>query len=303
MITANGIKSAGELRLPDRAAKKPWLRINRNWWRVIALGSLLACIMLVALLAPVLVPHDPYKVAIANRLKPPGYVAADGQMFLLGTDGVGRDVLSRIIQGSQLSLLISVSSVLIAAILGSTIGLLAGFARGKIETVIMRIGDVWLALPDILMALAVTAALGPNVFNLIVALGLSRWVSYVRLVRGNVLSIRELEYVTAARAVGVSSFRIMLRHILPNVLDVIVILATLHLGQMVILEATLSFLGLGIQPPNPSWGGMIGDGRIYLNNAWWVATFPGLAIAVTVLLAGLFGDAVRDALDPRFRAD
>ena len=167
----------------------------------------------------------------------------------------------------------------------------------------MRLADIWLAFPEILLALSVTAVLGPSVTNLIVALGLSRWVSYVRLVRGNVLSIREQEFVTAARSVGVSSPRIMFRHVLPNVFDVIVILAALHLGQMIILESALSFLGLGIQPPTPSWGGMIGDGRIYLHNAWWVATFPGLAIAITVLLAGLFGDAVRDALDPRFRAD
>jgi peptide/nickel transport system permease protein len=278
-------------------------KMNKNWRRVFIIGALLICVVLVAVLAPVLMPQDPFKVSIRDRLKPPGYTAEDGRLFILGTDAIGRDMLSRIILGSQMSLLISFSAVSIAAVIGSIVGLAAGFLRGKFETVVMRIADIWLAFPEILLALSVTAALGPNVINLIVALGLSRWVSYVRLVRGNVLSLREQEFVTAARAVGVPSFRIIFRHILPNVLDVIVILAALHLGQMIILESALSFLGLGIQPPTPSWGGMIGDGRVYLDNAWWVATFPGLAIAVTVLLAGLFGDAMRDALDPRFRED
>ncbi len=294
---------------PDRARKRNWsprawwFGLNRSWHRVILLGAMLSGIFLVAILAPFLTPQDPFKIAIGQRLKPPGFVSADGSLFLLGTDAVGRDVLSRIILGSQLSLTISVSAVLIAAGIGSLVGLIAGYFRGPIESVAMRLGDIWLAFPEILLALSVTAVLGPNVVNLIVALGLSRWVSYVRLVRGNVLSVREQEFVTAARAVGVSSLRIIFRHVLPNVFDVIIILAALHLGQMIILESALSFLGLGIQPPTPSWGTMIADGRTYLNNAWWIATFPGLAIALTVLLAGLFGDAVRDALDPRFRAD
>ena len=278
-------------------------RLSRSWRRALLMGVLLGSVFLLALLAPNLTPHDPFKVSIGTRLKPPGFLAEDGRLFLLGTDGVGRDVLSRVILGSRLSLLIAICAVLIAAITGSSIGLIAGFVRGPVESVVMRLGDIWLAFPEILLALSVTAVLGPSVLNLIVALGLSRWVSYARLVRGSVLAVREREFVTAARALGVSTPRIMFRHILPNVVDVVVILAALHLGQMIILESALSFLGLGIQPPTPSWGGMIGDGRIYLHNAWWVATFPGLAIAGTVLLAGLFGDALRDALDPRFRAD
>lgn len=280
-----------------------WFGLSRPWQRAVPLGALLTCIFLVGIVAPGLTPQDPFKVSIRDRLKPPGYVSESGAVFLLGTDGVGRDVLSRVILGSQMSLLIAVSAVLIAAVLGSCIGLVTGFVRGKIETIVMRLADIWLAFPEILLALSITAVLGASVFNLIVALGLSRWVSYVRLVRGNVLAIREREFVTAAQSIGVSPLRIMFRHVLPNTVDVIVILAALHLGQMIILESALSFLGLGIQPPTPSWGGMIGDGRIYLHNAWWVATFPGLAIAITVLTAGLFGDALRDALDPRFRMD
>jgi peptide/nickel transport system permease protein len=297
------MKTDSVLKTPLAAADRRRPRLNRNWRRVLVRGTLVLCILLVAVLAPLLVPHDPGKVSITTRLKPPLFQAQDGRFFVLGTDGVGRDVLSRVIAGSRMSLLIAASAVAIAALLGSSIGLVSGFARGKIDTVIMRLGDIWLAFPEILLALSVTAVLGPNIVNLIVALGLSRWVSYARLVRGNVLSLREREFVTAARSIGSSTLRILLRHILPNVVDVIVILGALHLGQMVILEAALSFLGLGIQPPTPSWGGMIGDGRVYLHNAWWVATFPGLAIAITVLTAGLFGDALRDALDPRFRAD
>ncbi len=304
MTTADAIfNSAGRTRKRKLSPRAWWRGLNRSWRRVFVLGGLLGCIFLVAILAPSLAPQDPLKIAIGQRLKPPGFVSADGRLFVLGTDSVGRDVLSRIILGSQLSLAISVSAVLIAAGIGSLVGLIAGYFRGPIESVAMRLGDIWLAFPEILLALSVTAVLGPNVVNLVVALGLSRWVSYVRLVRGNVLSVREQEFVTAARAVGVSSPRIIFRHVLPNVFDVIIILAALHLGQMIILESALSFLGLGIQPPTPSWGTMIADGRTYLNNAWWIATFPGLAIALTVLLAGLFGDAVRDALDPRFRAD
>lgn len=295
------MKPSTPITLPSPSPRR--LRLTRSWRRAITLGVMLAGIFLVALFAPALTPQDPLKVSVRDRLKPPGYVSDTGRLFAFGADGVGRDVLSRVILGSQMSLLIAVCAVAIAAVTGSTIGLVIGFVRGKAESVVMRVADIWLAFPEILLALSVTAVLGPSVTNLIVALGLSRWVSYLRLVRGNVLAIREREFVTAAQAVGVPSWKIMFRHVLPNTLDVIVILAALHLGQMIILESALSFLGLGIQPPTPSWGGMIGDGRIYLHNAWWVATFPGLAIAFTVLTAGLFGDALRDALDPRFTMD
>lgn len=274
-------------------------KLDRNWRRVLVRGLLLLAIFLVAVFAPALAPHDPYAVAIRDRLEPPMYQSEAGALFVLGTDAVGRDILSRMILGSRLSLLIAASAVVIAVLAGSTVGLISGFVGGKVDNAVMRLGDIWLAFPEILLALSITAVLGPSVLNLIIALGFSRWISYARLVRGNVLSLREREFIWAARSVGASPGRLILRHVLPNVADVIIILAALHLGQMIVLEAALSFLGLGIQPPTPSWGGMIGDGRVYLHNAWWVATFPGLAIAITVLLAGLFGDALRDALDPR----
>jgi peptide/nickel transport system permease protein len=277
-------------------------RLDRNWRRVLVRGVLLLAIFMVAVFAPALAPHDPYAVSIRDRLEPPMYQSEAGTLFVLGTDAVGRDILSRMIAGSRLSLLIAASAVVIAVLTGSTVGLISGFVGGKVDNAIMRLGDIWLAFPEILLALSITAVLGPSVLNLIIALGFSRWISYARLVRGNVLSLREREFIWAARSIGASPLRLILQHVLPNVADVIIILAALHLGQMIVLEAALSFLGLGIQPPTPSWGGMIGDGRVYLHNAWWVATFPGLAIAITVLLAGLFGDALRDALDPRYRS-
>jgi len=238
-----------------------WANLNRPWRRAVVLGGLLAAIFCVGIFAAFITPQDPFKVSVRDRLKAPGYVSDTGRVFLLGTDGVGRDVFSRVILGSQMSLLIAASAVLIAAVLGSVVGLITGFVRGRTETIVMRLADIWLAFPEILLALSITAVLGASVTNLIVALGLSRWVSYVRLVRGNVLALRERDFVVAAQSVGVSPLRIMFRHILPNTVDVIVILAALHLGQMIILESALSFLGLGIQPPTPSWGGMIGDGR------------------------------------------
>lgn len=289
--------------LPEQATASPRRTLSRPWQRALVRGSLLLLIVLVAAFAPLLTPQDPYAVSLRDRLKPPMYTSEDGRLFVLGTDAVGRDVLSRIIMGARPSLVIAFSAVVIAALIGSAIGLFSGFSGGRIDRFVMRLGDVWLAFPEILLALSVTAVLGPSILNLVLAIGLSRWVSYARLVRGNTLTIRERDFVSAAYSIGASQGRIMLRHILPNVFDVIVILAALHLGQMIILEAALSFLGLGIQPPTPSWGGMIGDGRNYLHNAWWVATFPGLAIAITVLIAGLFGDALRDALDPRYRID
>ena len=295
--------SAKPVTLTAPPVDKPRPTLTRPWKRVLLRGSLLLLIVLVAVFAPLLTPQDPFAVSVRNRLKPPMHTTAEEGLFILGTDAVGRDVLSRVILGARPSLMIAASAVVIAALIGSAVGLISGFSGGIVDRVVMRLGEIWLAFPEILLALSVTAVLGPSIFNLIVALGLSRWVSYARLVRGNTMAIREREFVVAATSIGASRARIMLRHILPNVVDVIVVLGALHLGQMIILEAALSFLGLGIQPPTPSWGGMIGDGRNYLHNAWWVATFPGLAIAVTVLLAGLFGDALRDALDPRYRID
>lgn len=284
-----------------RGGLLPW--VPRKWRRVALLGAFVVAIMVVAVLAFQLAPRDPGALVSSLRLKPPGTVFPDGTIAVLGTDAVGRDVFSRIIVGTRQSLLIGVGSVIVAAALGTILGVVSGYLGGWLDNLIMRVVDVQMAFPSILLALALTAALGPSLVTLVVALGVTYWTSYARLTRGSVLAIREREYVLGARVSGATDLRIMFRHILPNATNPSIILATLHLGQMIITESSLSYLGLGIQPPDVSWGSMIADGRNYLSSAWWAATFPGLAIALTVLIMGLFGDAMRDALDPRFRAD
>ena len=274
---------------------------SRPWRRVARRGLALLGLLLIGGFAGQLTPRDPLRVVAGDRLKAPGALLRDGRIAVLGTDGVGRDVLSRIITGTRLSLLIGLSSVGVAGALGTGFGLASGYFGGRLGDAIMRLVDVQMAFPAVLLALAIAAALGPSVLTLVLALGVSYWTSYARLARGIVLSIKEREYVLAAVVGGASSARILLRHVLPNALNPVMILASLHLGQMIIAEASLSYLGLGIQPPAISWGGMIADGRSYLGSAWWAATFPGLAIAATVLIMGRFGDSVRDALDPRFR--
>ena len=246
-------------------------------------------------------PRDPALQKTAVRLEPPGIIFEDGTIAILGTDQLGRDVLSRAVFGVRASLFVGVSSVLLAGLVGVGLGLIAGYFGGSWDMAIMRLADVQLAFPGILMALALTAALGPSVRNLIIALTVTGWVLYARLVRGVVLSVKEREYVESAQALGAGNSRIILRHVLPNVISPVIIVAALDLGRMILAESSLSFLGLGIQPPTPSWGSMIADGRSYLFNAWWVSTFPGLFLAGTVMVIALLGDAVRDRLDPHFR--
>lgn len=257
--------------------------------------------LLIIVLAPVIASKTPTQFNIRDRAKPPGAILHDGTVALLGTDQIGRDMLSRILYGGRVSLLIALSAVAVAGILGTILGLVAGYRGGFIDDVIMRIGDIQLAFPAILFALAVAAAIGPSIPNLIITLGITRWVAYARLIRGGVLAAKEEEYVLSAIMSGARSGRIMYKHILPNVMTPVIILAALHIGQMIIYESALSFLGLGIQPPTPSWGGMVSDGRSYLNTAWWISTFSGFAIALTVMIVGFLGDAIRDALDPMFK--
>jgi len=281
---------------PARLPSGKWHRVGRR-------GLLLLGLLGVAIFAGQLAPKDPRRVMAGDRLKPPGASLRDGTITLLGTDGVGRDVFSRIIAGARLSLLIGLSSVSVASAPGTNLGLFSGYFGGRLGDAIMRLVDIQMAFPSVLLALAIAAALGPSVLTLVLALGFSYWTSYARLARGIVLSIRERDYVVAAMSSGATSPRILFRHVLPNAVNPVMILASLHLGQMIIAEASLSYLGLGIQPPDISWGGMIADGRNYLGSAWWAATFPGTAIAISVLIMGRFGDAVRDALDPKFRFD
>ncbi len=254
-----------------------------------------------ALLAPQLAPWDPARQMLLKRLRPPVWEARGLREHPLGTDHLGRDILSRILYGGRISLLVGLSAVALAAGLGVTLGLCAGFFGGRVDAIIMRIVDVFLAIPYILLAMGVVFALGPSLLNVILVMGATRWVQFARIVRADVLSIREREFVTGARARGNRSGRLLLRHVLPNALTPIIVVATLELAFMIIYESALSFLGLGVQPPTPTWGWMLADGRNYIATAWWLATFPGLAIMLTVLAVNLLGDWLRDTLDPRLK--
>ncbi|HSB79125.1 MAG TPA: ABC transporter permease [Candidatus Methylomirabilis sp.] len=254
-----------------------------------------------ALFAPMISPHDPLTQEITQRLKWPGWTDPAGRTYLLGTDHLGRDILSRLIFGARISLIIGLSAVIIAGTIGTLLGLIAGYEGGRVDDFCMRLTDTMLAMPFILLALAVIAVLGPSLRNIIFVLGISSWVSYARVVRAEVLSLRTREFVAATKALGSGGGRIVFRHLLPNVLTPVIVIATLEVARMIILESALSFLGLGVQPPTPTWGGMLADGRAYLSTAWWLATFPGLSIMLTVLGINLLGDWLRDVLDPRLQ--
>lgn len=262
---------------------------------------ILVAITAAAITAPVLAPVDPTAQEVTHRLKAPGWTSPDGRVSLLGTDHLGRDILSRLIFGARISLIIGVSAVALAGTLGTLLGLVAGYQGGRVDDFVMRLTDTMLAMPFILLALAVIAVLGPSLRNIIFVLGITSWVSYARVVRAEVLTLRTREFVLAAQALGGGGRRIVFRHLLPNVLTPVIVIATLEVARMIILESALSFLGLGVQPPTPTWGGMLADGRAYLSTAWWQATFPGLSIMLTVLGINLLGDWLRDVLDPRLQ--
>ncbi|WP_209124040.1 ABC transporter permease [Alkalihalobacillus sp. BA299] len=263
-------------------------------------GFLIVLLMVfTAILAPLISPHDPTEINPANMLQPPMWIEGGSSEHLLGTDNLGRDILSRIIYGSQVSLLVGIAAVVLAGIIGVSVGLIAGFYGGFIDNALMRLVDSFLAIPNILFALVILSVFGPSVITLIIVLGVTNWVNYARLVRGEVLSIKEREFVKAARSIGVKNHKIILRHLLPNVVSSFIVISTLSVATTIILEASLSFLGLGIQPPTVSWGGVLSDGRDYLATSWWLATFPGVAITITVLGIIFLGDWLRDVLDPR----
>ena len=254
-----------------------------------------------AIAAPRIAPWDPGRQMLAKRLRPPAWQARGLREHPLGTDHLGRDILSRILYGGRISLGVGVSAVTLSACLGVSLGLLAGFHGGRTDALIMRVVDVFLAIPYILLAMGVVFALGPSLLNVILVMAVTRWVQFARIVRADVLSLREREFVAGARARGNRSLRLLLHHVLPNALTPIIVVATLELAFMIIYESALSFLGLGVQPPTPTWGWMLSDGRNYVATAWWLATFPGLAIMLTVLAVNLLGDWLRDTLDPRLR--
>jgi peptide/nickel transport system permease protein len=261
---------------------------------------ILAIVVFASLFATWIVPHDPTYRDITRRLSPP-LSTVEGEFFLLGTDAVGRDILSRIIFGTRVTLLVGVASVLVAGTVGTVLGLFAGY-RGKwADAVIMRIADIQLALPFMVLAIAVAGALGSSVVNTIVVLGVTGWVTHVRVVRAETLSTRSRDYVLSAQAVGARDSRIITKHVLPNVQALAIVSATLMVARMIIAEASLSFLGLGVPVGTPTWGVMISEGREYIATAWWVAAFPGIAILITVMAVNLVGDWLRDVLDPRMQ--
>ena len=264
--------------------------------------TLVAVFLAVAVVGPLVEPHDPLAQDVARRLRPPGYLDPRAGPFWLGTDGLGRDILARLIEGARVSLLVGAGGATMSAVLGTTLGLTAGYAGGWWDGLIMRVVDVFQALPFTVLAIAVAATLGPSLRNVILVLAISSWVNYARIVRGETLTQRNGEIVVAARVVGATDVRILLRHILPQVAASIIVLSSLLVGSMILFEATLSFLGLGVQPPTPSWGNMVLDGIEPIRVAWWVSFFPGLAILLTVMGINLTGDWLRDALDPRHRA-
>jgi peptide/nickel transport system permease protein len=281
------------------AVAAPASRRRRIAWAVVlpAIPVLLA--VLVALLAPWVAPQSPTSGNLGARLKPPAWQAGAVDGRPLGTDLLGRDVASRLIWGARVSLLIALAATLIGAAVGSTVGLVAGYHRGAADAVLTKVIDVQLAFPFVLLAIAVVAVAGPSVPVLVVVLAIGSWVGHARIVRGLVLSLREREYVQAARALGARAPRIIARHLVPEVMSTIVVLATFDVGRIIILESTLSFLGLGVQPPTPSWGSDLRDAAVYVRQAWWTAAFPGLAIMIVVLAVNLLGDGLRDVLDPR----
>jgi peptide/nickel transport system permease protein len=267
------------------------------------LGALIVLVnVAVAVLAPTVAPHDPLDQDIARRLLPPSWLAGGSPEHLLGTDQLGRDILSRMIWGSRVSLLIGLLSVLISLPVGVAAGLVSGYFRGRLDDFVMRVADVQLAFPFILLAITIAGVLGPSPRNIVLILAAGGWAVYARLTRGQVLGLREKEFVEAARALGLGHMPLMLRHILPNVVTPIIVVATFSVAQMILLESSLSFLGLGVQPPTPSWGGMLSDGRGYITVAWWLMTFPGAAIMLTVLGVNFVGDWLRDLLDPRLQS-
>jgi peptide/nickel transport system permease protein len=287
----------------DAPAARGGAGARRTRRLVIAGGCLVLALALMALAAPWLAPQDPLRQTLRGRLGAPTLHAADGKAHMLGTDHLGRDVLSRVIWGARVSLTVGFAAVLVGGVLGATLGILAGYRGGFTDSVIMTIADAQLAFPFILLAIGIIAVLGPSFPTLVVVIGLSGWVAYARVLRSQVLVLRSREFVDAIHALGGSVVRVILRHILPNVLSSLVVVATLELARAIVLEATLSFLGLGIQPPTPSWGVMVQEGREYLDSAWWISTFPGLILMLTSLAVSRTGDWLRDLLDPTLRGE
>ena len=256
---------------------------------------------LLAAFAPWIAPHDPYATDLFRRLQPPAWEEGGEWGYLLGCDALGRDILSRLIHGSRVSIAVGLAVILIATTIGTLAGLAAGYLRGVPDAVISRLCDILLGFPYLIFAIGLIAMTGPGFQNIILALAYKEWVLPCRVVRGETLAAREMEYIEAARALGASRVHVMLREILPNILSPVIVVATFRMAHIIIIEASLSFLGIGVQPPIASWGSMVSDGREFLLDAWWVSTFPGLAILLLVLAINVASQGLRDAFDPRLQ--
>ena len=263
---------------------------------------ILGTIALVAIFANVLAPHNPEIGSLTARFKPPFWQTGGSTKYLLGTDQLGRDVLSRLIFGARISMVVGITAVLFAGVLGTTLGIISGYLGGWVDQVIMRITDTWLALPGLMFAIFLAAIVGPSMWNIVIILGLVYWTRYARVIRGEVLSLKEREFVRLAIVAGCSKWAIMYRHILPNVINSAIVIGTLMLGVVIITEASLSFLGVGVPPPQPAWGLMLSDGKQSLMvGRWWLSVLPGLCIMLMVLSANILGDWLRVKLDPQLR--
>jgi peptide/nickel transport system permease protein len=292
------IESPGQRDTPFRRSLRIFLR-NRF---AAGAAAVVIAFVLVAVFAPWLAPHDPYDTDLLRRLQPPAWLEGGEGSYVLGCDALGRDLLSRIVFGSRVSIFLGASVIVFATGIGIVAGLLAGYLRGWVDAVISRLVDILLAFPYLLFAIGLMAMMGPGLLNIFLALAFKEWVIPCRLVRGETLALREVEYVEAARAVGAPSWYIMVREILPNILSPVIVVSTIRMAHVIILEASLSFLGIGVQPPTASWGSLVADGRSFIVDAWWISTFPGLAILVLVLAINVASQGLRDAFDPRLQA-
>lgn len=279
------------------AGIRAWLT-ERRAWGAVPFAIILLGFIAIALFAPLLAPVDPLRQSLLARLKPPGFVVG-GVTLWFGSDELGRDLLSRVMYGTRISLLVALLSVCASGSVGTAIGLVAGYSRGWTELFIMRAVDIMMSIPAILLAILMVAVLGPSVTNLVIVLGLTRWPRYTRIAYGQTLSVANMPYVTAARLGGTRTPRILYRHLLPNIMGPVVVVATLEFGLMILYEAGLSFLGLGIQPPTPSWGAIMNAGRDYIASAWWITVIPGACLFLVVLSVNLLGDYLRDYFDRR----
>jgi peptide/nickel transport system permease protein len=294
------IASSATVHEPLRMSPLRRFVLGRRWFLLIPL-TIITVMVTTAILAELLTPYSSTEISLANRLRPPFWEKGGSLAHPLGTDPMGRDLFTRMIYGARVSLVVALLALLVGGGIGAALGLIAGYYGGRLDALVMRVADTTMAFPIILFAILFVVVLGGSLTTTVFAVALVLWARYARVIRGEVLSLRERDFVAQARIAGCSSARIMVIHLFPNILNTLVVLLSLQVGWVIIVEASLSFLGAGIPPPTPTWGSMIAEGRDYIATAWWVSFFPGLAILATVLSFNLFGDWLRDALDPKLR--